>query len=675
MRLKSAGLALVFLLVFAAPAAADTVSADEIEYTGNVEGFQGNVFSMFFVADASTEDIQAFISPDELSEAAGENNQVQQSIEISAKQTQHQARYNIRATDRTPVRDLEVVKQRFDTRSQRNEFIRNRCVDADGSGSNINDALKGSVPALGIPPVDYTVVCWGSDRGTGRWEVFDLEDNPDTAFQTEWRVKASGQEEETATLSNSEIGAGRVARIGENTQIEWQGNLDTGQNPPGTSDYLVLKNTRGTGEFKLVRESEYDQYLNFISNTQSKIELVANCDQSLIEQTFQGGACLPEDETESNLENLVGQATQPVADAPIAEDAGFRDGEYVKNLGYNPSYPAFNVYVDGADYVKVEKTRGEPKILSIDAPGEGSPLQEGQGFSTGRVEVNVKNTGEAPGSFYSRVRGCGGEFTATSGSNTKEVQPGGIASFTHEIGFGSSGNISKDTVLNECEYEVVDTASGEEVTQNFGVAAEPADTCNAGGYFTRKQGDRTQILQNSDDCDSIREVEVCSADEYVQTNPDNSLECAAGNQPSVTDDPCQESLFGTGLITYKDPLCQEGFSGAFGVSTGEAVKYLVVLIATIYGFGIGHSNLSRFAEISNERTRVVLGALVAGLTGLVTFGVFDIVAGFVFNPVGLIVTVLLVIGLGYLLGPLSALKKAFGALRGLGSGRNREGPR
>lgn len=663
--------ALVFALMISAPATADTISVDEVEYTGNVDGFQGEVFSIFFADDASTEDIQAFVSPQTLSEEAGEGNQVTQSIEISAEETLFEARYNVRDTERMPVYPLERVQETFDSKSGAEDFVQNRCLDVDGSGNPENDALITTIYSLSDPLYDYTVFCVGQERGEGQWEVFDLEDNADTNFETEWTVQADGEDAESATLSNNEIGQGTTARIGENTQIEWQGNLDTGENPPGTSDYLVLKNRRASGEFKLVSESSYENYRNYLSNLQDKLKKNANYNDDLVTKTFFGGTQLADGEFQSAMDGIVNEATDPVTGVPLTSNADFENGLFVKELDYSPSYPSFLVYIDGVDYVKVEKNAGEPEIQDsqIEAPNRANPFEEGQGSDQGIVTIPVRNVGEAPGEFESRVNSCGGNFRATGDLQKSSVQPGGIVEFQHEISFTSPGDFDSSRIIENCDYQVTDTSSGTTDSANFEVVGDPAETCDAGGQFPSTRNGSKVILENGPNCDVVNEVEVCEENEFVGTDPDGSLSCEEGSQPPTTGE-CTQDVFGTGLVTYQDPVCDNLTGGFAGVTTGNVFKGLVLVLGVIYGFGFGHSNLSRFAEIENERTRVVIGMVIAGLLGALVFGIYDLIVGFISNPIGLVVFLAAVVALFFVAGPVSALRSGLSLLR-RGSGAPR----
>lgn len=650
----------VLTLVFIATASAAVVSVDNINYEGNIDGFDSEVFTAYFINDESTDKVQAYLSPEQLSDAAGEERQTRQGVEISAETLSFEARYGVnKRSDKQPIyEELKVIESPWYDKKDSPElenWAQANCIDADNSGSIDNDVLVAARAAVDIDLYDWKAYCLSPNDKEGKWVVHSLEDTADTVFESQFRVQADGKAAQTGTLSNADLGQGVREDISDNVAVEWQGNLPTGQTPPGTSDYLAIKN-RQSGDWRLITDSSYQNYVNYLDQAQDKLEKNANCDDILIDK-WAGGTCLTDETINSNLESLISGATNPVTGTELSKNGEFRDGMYVKELGYNVAFPSFLIYIDGADYVNVEKTAGVPKIeYPIEAPDITNPMKEGQTVATGLVNVTVRNTGDAEGTFSSRISQCGDRFTPVSPAEREKVAAGDATTFSHEISFSSGTEFSSETFTDSCSVEVVDTSSGNSDSKSFQVAAEAVEDCRPGSWFTESEGNKTAIYQWGDSCDKQIEKDICEGDEEAVPDGNGGLECVEKSSPDIVED-CEREALG-GLVTYEDPVCaslNKATGGFLNASTSQAFKWLATLAGFLAAFGAARGRYARKIGIEDERTKNALGLSVATLIALSIYLLWGVVVGLLTNPITLILVLVLAGVLIYFGSPLMAV--------------------
>lgn len=630
----------VIMSLFMGTASAAIVSVDDIQYTGNSEFFDGEMFSIYFVSSSNTDQIQAYVSPQQLSD--GQNNiEAQNGLNIDITSQNFQARYETQTTDLRPIPKLKPVDRKFDSKQARDEWAYDKCYNGGDSGepngllySNLDWSFEGDLLQT------YGVKCAIVDGNEGLWQPSRIQNPPRETFETTFKVQADGETQYEKTLTNSEIAPGTSTKLGEHVRVQWQGNLDTGRSAPNPTNSYALHNDQYG--WRIVSQSSYNSYFNTFGGT--------NIDD--IMTTWHDGG-YDKEQVKNLFTEEYQSATSEYQQSPLhgatVEGNGISGGTFIKDLTFTPSYPSFIVYTD-AEYVEVRKTVGQPEIVSTTAPNleVGAEIQEGKTDSTGQVDIEVRNSGKAEGSFYTRLQCDASQFQSQGVSDTQTVQPGGTASFSNKVSFGNTGFDGKE-IQEECNVVAKDVNSLETDEASVTLTGIQANTCIPGTRATEDlENNRTQVLEWKEGCQEQTELAVCEADEYADLAASEGNICKSTNNPSTTPiDECDIVVPLLGKIG-EDPLCE-----ASGLNAGTIAQGLVSLFMGLIGFGLGRKT-AEWAEIDKEQTQVIIG-LVTGLAlGAIVFALWS-------NPLAWIGLIVLLVGGGYLFIQLAPLLGLAGA--------------
>lgn len=628
-RLTAFAVSIILMMGLASGA---VISADNIEYGGNTEFFQGDVFTLYVSGSGSTDTIRAGfserVSADTLSSGV-QDGEVSQYLDIQSETLSYSAQYELRPSNGLEsLDDLKAVTHTTDTSDQAKTWARNNCYDLNFDGSVSGDMVITNKPEVDLDDQDkwndWEVHCMRNAGGTA-FKPAVIENNPDRLFQTRFTVQAEGKATESGVISNSDVGDGRVVDLGDNVKVQWDGNKPTGQAVPEPTGIVAIHSNR-EGGWRTVSKTSYTGHFDTLESMRGDIEDWA-----------QGS--LAKSNVQNTFDSSYSQAKEPETNSPLAgaePDGGYTDGVFTLELDKTPFYPTFIIYVKGADYLEVKKTAGQPEILDTSS----TRAEEG---NTGTVTAEVKNIGNAEGKFNARLTQCGGNFEPL-GTGQANVEPGGITSFNLEYSF-STTEFDGQTAEDVCTVEVTDEASGEKVSAEADVSGKQALTCTPGSLYNKTEsGNQTTAYVWGDNCQNVEKATTCEGDEYLTTDTKGEFICKEKGSPPGVEKPCQSSLFGTGIISYTDPICKttNNITGGFSATTGDVARYFFAILAGVIGFGLGRNTLSDFAKITDDRTRTILGLVIGGFMAVLLFSLWA-------NPVAWLVVlagVLFYLGVG-----------------------------
>lgn len=591
------------IIAMVSMAAGQAASVSEIQYDDGSDEFR-----VFFISSQTTESLTTNIPYTEFSSSVDEGT-VNQDVQIQVSEQTQEARYPTTALDeRQELMPMTYHREQdFATREDATEWAETHCYA--GEDGQVGTSIWVSQDLSFTNGLyEHDVYCLTPDESS-QYNLASLQSPPDEVFETQWSVQADGEEVESGTVSNAEIGAGQSVALGENVQITWQGNLDTGSNPPNPQNELAAYNN--AEGWKIINQDAYKEWRDYVT-TESVDRLEKWMNGETNKETLQN-------EIDSRYE----QASTPYSQSPLSQtevEGGFNNGVFIKNMDQDSIWPSFVLDIDG-DYLQVSESVGQPNIVDVSE----TTVQEG---TQEEVEISVRNEGDGRGSFVTRINSCGENFRNSGVSDRKMVEPGEIATFTQYVSF-SAGYESDGTVTSSCNIEAEDITSNTVVSQDFEVTGEQSLDCPAGEQDVRQndQGDDV-IYQWSDDCQQQQDIQVCGeTDEgtelYAQPEQDGYV-CAAEDEPETVD-ACTVKL--AGIELYEDPVCvfTNKWSGGLsdGITTGTAIQTFFALIAAVIGFGLGNRKLPEFANIDDEYTRALLGVAFAALSTLIFYGLWN----------------------------------------------------
>lgn len=624
-------LPILIALAMVSMAAGSVASVSEIEYDDGSEEFR-----LFFISSETAESIDTTVTFQELSEQVDDAS-VENDVNIFVDQQRFEARYDTVADAEDPVPRIELVNEGFgNDRDAAEEWAHNNCISPRGGDEpaaviETNYGFSWSI-------VDYEVYCAIEDEND-RHNIARLQSPPDEIFETTWAVGVDGNIIESGTVSNAEIGAGRAVNLGEDVRVVWEGNLDTGVSAPNPDNELAAYNpSRG---WIVINQRDYDQYQNMLRNDLQRdlgIWADGNADRDAIQSEYD----------EAFHSSTSEYRTSPLYDTRT--EGGFHDGMFIKELDQNPAFPAFRLDID-ADQLNIVQGEGEPEIINVEEPEQ---LAQDESQS---IEVSVRNEGDMTGGFEARISSCTDNFSFASTSDSKEVEPGEIHTFSIPVSF--SGNFGDDweedeKISGNCDISVEDINSGNTVTASANVEGVLEGTPSDGAWGTLPvsqmegeleeagydlslyEGDQDVIYQWSEG-GTQREIHtVCEADEFAELQSDGSYECVEAESPEGTEaDECVRSVAGFDL--YEDPVCNFLNTHSDGIisdfSTADAVQWFLTIIVSVIAFGIGYNKLPEFANIESEPTKAAIGLALGLLSAFIFFGVWNNILTWILLPI------------------------------------------
>lgn len=593
----------VLALFLISMTAASVASVSDIQYDDGEEEFR-----IFFISSQTTEEIDTIMPFHELSDSVDEGS-VDQDVTISVDEQSQEARYPTSILHhRQELMPMTYHNEEgFSSHGEAKSWAETHCYAGD-DGQVETSVWKEEYFTWSTDITNYQVYCLTPDEGN-QHNLASLQSPPDEVFETHWTVKAEGEVAESGTISNADVGAGQSVSLGPNVQITWQGNLDTGTNPPNpTSEIAAYNNAEG---WILIDENEYEAWKHYV-NQESVDRLEAWMNGKIDEESLQ-----------NEVDEYYNDASTPYTQSPLSDtevDGGFEDAVFVKEMEQDSIWPSFVLDIDG-DYIEVSESVGEPNIIDITE----TQVQEGD---RERVQISVRNEGDGDGSFVTRITECDENFRSSGTSDRVLVEPGSVETFTQYVSF-SAGYDSEATIEGSCTVEAEDITSNEIVSTEFTVEGQQTMDCPAGELDVRVDEDGNDVIfQWSDDCQVQQDIQTCTetdeGEELFAAPTTDGYECQLEDEPETTD-ACAVTAFGFEL--YEDPVCAytNNITGGFseGFTTGTAIQTFLMLVVAIVGFGIGNRKLPEFAGIEDGHTRALIGVVFAALTAVIFYGIWN----------------------------------------------------
>lgn len=601
------------------------LGASTIEYSSNSEFFDGEQLVINFASDQSTEELNVQYTADELSSETGEP--VQNSVEIEVVEQSTSAVYDLRPNNRMEIKTVDAVQHSLDsdkTELEASNWGRDNCTDLDDDGdlSRGSDYLLKEKFERSIVEVNYWEVnCFNTLEQLGNTASID---SSRTEFQTTFRVDVEGEDPETVTLSNSDVGQGQTARLG-NVVIDWTGNLDTGANTYEVTDEIALHGNYLQDNWRLIQDGRYSTYENYVMN-----DVIGY--NGLLDD-MRNGEISPE-EAEIEWNRRASQADDIYIASSLSEGSfsgSLSNGQLTVPYENDIIWPSFSIYIKGGDYLEVEKPVGEPSIVGT--PGAPFEIEE---FGGGDIKVDIRNSGGSDGSFTVRAKDCSTGFDFSQTSETILVGSG-VTKTVDLHGSFSSTSTSSAEISGSCTVEVSnqDRTSVSQVVDLTGVQEEE---CSPGELFKGSEDGQVVVRECSSDGVGSEVVDTCESDETVDT-VNGQLQCVDPSDPGEGEggggssgESCMITLYENPVgddIELRNPFCllYQSFTGFFDFSSvgswfNSILGIFDIIVSSIAGilvYGNSKSFLSNTGRIENEQVVLFFSILFAALTWYAVF--------------------------------------------------------
>jgi hypothetical protein len=599
----------------------------------------GQKLHIGYTSSFTTDEINVYLGKDDIESETGAV--AETPITFSVSHQESYAKYATQDTGIPPIHAWDAIENTVSSKQELWEWTTTNCADT-------NDAGEFSVEGYGTTDVDarasrwldywsgtykYDIYCW---QRNGKYGSLADIGSPNEIFRTEWELQAGDKNPQTAVITNGVGGAGRTSELGRYATVRWDGSLTTGENPPLVDDELALHSNVYEDGWIIISERRYDEYRSFVQNNAYDILgdwAAGRASENHIEGEMNGKA-----------ENAASKFSEsPLSDAELLESS-FDRGVFKVDMDREHTYPVFDLEIDAGEqaYATVYRPVGEPMIVSTSSAEFGE-------LGQGTVSVDVKNAGEAEGSFSARMDSCGQYFSGNSLQNTKTVSPGSTATFDFRVSFTST-SLTQSEFSDQCKIVVQDTGSGEEVSTSVQVTATQESECKTGEETKKEKqvgGETVDVIMECTNGLKLEEDEVCDADEEARyVNDEVQYECR--NPGNTGTGGSSWTIPGLGW-QVKNPA--SGFGEIFSGTAG-AMTYAQILLSVI-GFLAGFALLgiklgamidglaTEFIPISDAAVRLGLG-LLGGVLAFLT------VYQFVTSPLGFLLTILGLVAAGYL---------------------------
>lgn len=594
------------LAMVLSPVSAAIDSTSEINYDSNDPFFSGNVFTLGFTGDGSTDKVNVFVENADLETQLPEGNTLTQSIEIDAENTETQAKYGFRDIGLRSIYNYEAVTLQLDKTSVEvddwQEYIRNhpdvnRICDIDSYyATNIFDGLNPNTKVFCLT------------QGEQIANVAEIGSDPDALFQTDWSI-SNGDTTYTRTISNGQTGDGTTTRIGNDVIIDWKGSIGTGENAPIPTDELIAySNTEG---YRVIERRNYDNFIDQRNNMQN---LIQNWGEGATSRFT----------VENQINTASSTAYQPHSNTEFNDveysGTGFENGALILEIS-SLRYPQFSIHINACDtancnaFLQVQKSVGEPRIT--EASGGRVPELGG-----GTVNTEIENVGEAEGQFAVRLSQCSNGFSFSGVTKEFNLQDNERRSANLPVSFDSSSFTQKE-VSGSCTVEVTETTSQDTDTETVSLTGVQQNECSPGEQFVETDNGRDIIKECTGNGLNTRIIETCATDEFARLDG-TTYECVSDENPPTLGE-CDIVLFGETTVT--NPFCAIGNAwddavGFFGQIT-VVLDALVTLITGIVAYAYSKTGLRDLGVSENEMVVKGLSYVLAGMASLLVYNIFS----------------------------------------------------
>ncbi len=315
--------------------------------------------------------------------------------------------------------------------------------------------ILGILTITGDPPLCPSAPNWDLPLGQSFWNhakkryciykqqvgVKGVYNNPTIGFNARIKLSAGNTVKEKTICSGAISGCdGSSVSFDELGVATWTGSLVTGESAPNQDNYVAIL---GNNKWQIARKSTYDNYLPQPSITDNSLNSFKNL--------FPGYSDVTRGDIE--IKNAITPANH-AADLLLNEDTSFSSspfskddntGKVVVTLSRRLTSPNV-VFRIRADWIGIVIPVGQPIISDVSS----NKIQSGE---SGSINVQVKNVGEAAGTFSATLMDCG-PFIPSSSSATsrKTIQPGDV----DVIPIAISGGAEAEDIIKTCTIKVYD---------------------------------------------------------------------------------------------------------------------------------------------------------------------------------------------------------------------------
>jgi hypothetical protein len=626
----------LFVIMSASVVQGAVLSIDQATIRSNYFGFDEAWIVSMVSDDYTTDYITAYLSPQAIEDASGEEAKQGLNIQVSTKP--NYCTYSFKTNtfnyqDVYTVEPIEIKKWMW-TQSDLDELkslVKSQCTDfsRDGYKIQITDLNSdGSLWTAG----DYV---YGSSAWLFQAKVYcvKLNEKVGTVAQpidktiiaeSDWTVQAEGKTAETKTISNSDAGEGRSTKIGNNVWIQWQGNLGTGEDCPDVSNLIGIHDNAFAQGWKLGSRDDYNTYSSYLTNG------IKQQIREYAESSY------PEDYA-TVFKNRANAIARDVVDEESGFtysvlDTSYYSGKVKIDLGRQIVFPLFRLIID-ADYLEIEIPTGVPAIDSV------TDVKFTKGLS-GQVTAVIRNAGDGKGGFTTRIKDCTNGFSSSSSPIGSTLEAGATKTLQFNV-IGSSTSTSQ-TVTGVCTLEVKESVTGEVATRIFGVEMDQIQQCVPGTTACSVDDLGRDVIKRCNSAGTIYEiVDTCSSGEECRLTQTGAI-CQEKDGEDVGVNYCEDcDAYARGLIFGKIFKSQECMSKTFQngfFCLGAILRLFAVPLFFILSLLFGIQIINRFMKGEYKGLTWLISIILAFLVALLTYFMFYV--GLVIVIISLIIRVI-----------------------------------
>lgn len=329
--------------------------------------------------------------------------------------------------------------------------------------------------------------------------------SPREIFSTTWTFQPSGKAAVTRTLTNDNVGEAST-NIENKVVIKWQGNLETGYNPPEPIGVIGMHDNSFSNGWVITDYNNYVSWDTYIKNT-----LIYDL------QSWANGQ-LSETTGESKANNLAYAAIAQTGNQQFRNvqitDSTLSGGKFKYDLAEGVSVPNFQLIVN-ADYLELVIPTGKPQIVSVSSP---KFTEDG----TGKITAVLKNIGSGRGSFDVRASECTSGFSVVTGIQNLVIDP--QATRSQDFVLTGSSTSTTPTITGTCKVYMKETTTGEEVSSTVSVSFDQVNECTPGAQKAVNKGSHWDLCTCNPD--GLTENCVsCDDGQGVKLKTDGTYEC------------------------------------------------------------------------------------------------------------------------------------------------------
>lgn len=610
----------LFVIMSASVVQGAVLSIDQATIRSNYFGFDEAWIVSMVSDDYTTDYITAYLSPQAIEDASGQEAKQGLNIQVSTKPNYCTYSFKTNTFNYQDVYTVEPIKitKWLWTQSDLNELkdtVESNCADFSKTNykAQITDVNSdGSVWTAG----DYV---YGTSSWVFQAEVFCVKLNEKVGTiaqpidkkiiaETDWTVGADGKTPESKTISNSDAGSGRSTQLGSNIWIQWQGNLGTGEDCPDVSNLIGIHDNSFSNGWKLGSRDDYNTYSSYLTNG------IKNDIREYAESSYpEDYASLFKDRANLIMRDVV---DEEVGFSYSVLDTSYASGKVKIDLGRQIVFPLFRLIID-ADYLELNIPTGIPAIDSV------SDVKFTEGLS-GQMTAVIRNAGDSQGGFTSRVVSCTNGFSSSTSPIGSTLTAGATKTLYFNI-IGSSTDIQQ-TVNGVCTLEVKESITGQTATRIFGIKMEQIQQCTPGSTACSLNNDGKDVIKKCNTAGTQYEItEVCPDTQECRLTT-TGAKCVDKEDEGGSFGYCEDcDAYAKNLIfgkIFKSTECMsKTFQNGF-FCIGAILRLFAIPLFFILGLLFSLQTIGRFMKGEYKALTWLLSIILAFLVALLTYLIF-----------------------------------------------------